>query len=250
MCTNSINGSTDEQQSPNPSRENSNIQDLRMTNIFMAYEKAINGYQFQVNRYNVWMNYYALFVGALFIALYSVWPKEEINNVSIVCDQCILTPSKNIDWVLPFVVSVMGWITSLCWYASLLGYRKWNGHWIGVIQEIEKIFTSNDTLDNNRYFGVYSRMPQQESVRTGNNTGAGTGNNDTYLPGYVSTQKITGVFIFFVIVAWCVVISLWCSVVISCNFYLLFFLIFAISFAIVMAFHCMRCIFYSSTLKR
>ena len=35
-------------------------------NTFTAYEKAIEGYQFQVGRYNIWMNYYAIFVGALF----------------------------------------------------------------------------------------------------------------------------------------------------------------------------------------
>lgn len=39
-----------------------------------AYKTAINGFQFQISRYNTWMNYYAIFVGALFVAFYKVFP--------------------------------------------------------------------------------------------------------------------------------------------------------------------------------
>lgn len=38
----------------------------------IAYEKAIDAYQFHVQRYHTWVNYYAIFVGALFVAFYTI----------------------------------------------------------------------------------------------------------------------------------------------------------------------------------
>ena len=38
----------------------------------VAYEKAIDAYQFHVQRYHTWVNYYAIFVGALFVAFYTI----------------------------------------------------------------------------------------------------------------------------------------------------------------------------------
>lgn len=77
MCTNSnTQPSNGQQLSPDAFIENSQ-NDTQKMNTFTAYEKAIEGYQFQVGRYNIWMNYYAIFVGALFVALYSIWPKSE-----------------------------------------------------------------------------------------------------------------------------------------------------------------------------
>ena len=34
----------------------------------VAYDKAVEAYQFHVQRYHTWVNYYAIFVGALFVA--------------------------------------------------------------------------------------------------------------------------------------------------------------------------------------
>jgi hypothetical protein len=37
------------------------------------YEKAIEGYKFNVERYKDWMNLYAIFVGAFFVAYYTIF---------------------------------------------------------------------------------------------------------------------------------------------------------------------------------
>ena len=85
MCTNSnTQPSNGQQLSPDAFIENSQ-NDTQKMNTFTAYEKAIEGYQFQVGRYNIWMNYYAIFVGALFVALYSIWPKSEIETLCCAC---------------------------------------------------------------------------------------------------------------------------------------------------------------------
>lgn len=183
---------------------------LKDTEAFVAYEKAIEGYQFQVGRYNTWMNYYAIFVGALFIALYSVWPKNEgntvneINNVIIggghyTMNEVVKAPGQT-TWgnagFLLILISVIGWFASICWYGALLGYRKWNEHWMSVIHEIEtKNINKKNELDS--YPLVYGKMPESNQQKP----------QVQYVPGYISTQKITGICICAVAFAWCVVLG-------------------------------------------
>lgn len=171
---------TDNDNSNSESRDDSNNEDnplsgqenLKNTNVFAAYEKAIEGYQFQVGRYNTWMNYYALFVGALFIALYSICTGKSL-----------VIKEEEVKYLL-LLISAIGWLASFCWYGALLGYRKWNDHWMKVIQEKEK------TLTQLSYPSVYRDLP------TTNKSGR------RFAVGYISTQKITGVFVFCVILAW------------------------------------------------
>lgn len=152
---------------------------MKNTKLFAAYEKAIEGQQFIVGRYNTWMNYYAIFVGALFLALYTIWPQQD------------MTSEKAKIWFLPAIITLIGWIASLGWYGALLGYRKWNGHWMMVVHKIEKTISNKGTEED--FFPlVYGDMP-------GSNHSHGA---ERYMPGYLSTQKITGTFIFFVALAW------------------------------------------------
>lgn len=149
-----------------------------MENKEMAYEKAIEGYQFQVGRYNTWMNYYAIFVGALFIAFYTITTSKDPDN-------CIL-----------LVIAALGLFASLCWYGALLGYRKWNGHWMQGIHKLEtKVFGKASEQDNN-VLKVYRNMPPTDKPE------------EKYAAGYVSTQKITGIFIIGVMLAWLATIGL------------------------------------------
>ena len=71
------------------------------------------------------MNYYTIFVGALFVALYSIWP---MTANSCKCCQCHESVTDGDSWFLPFVISALGFFASACWYGALLGYRKWNTH--------------------------------------------------------------------------------------------------------------------------
>lgn len=169
----------------------------------LAYEKAIEGYQFQVGRYNTWMNYYAIFVGALFVAFYTIWS----NGNKCCCGGC---PTAVADdggkWILLLIIAILGFVASACWYGALLGYHKWNSHWVGVVQKIEKlVFTDseqpddnmnqNENMDNNsadnkdnKPLKVYNDMPEVDKSE--------------YAKGYISTQKITGIFIIGIMIAW------------------------------------------------
>lgn len=105
------------------------------------------------------MNYYAIFVGALFVALYSIWPKSEIETLCCackpVCGKAPAAVAESQEWFLPLIISVLGWIASLCWYGALLGYRKWNEHWIKVVQGIEMV------LNKDVYPNVYTAQPER-----------------------------------------------------------------------------------------
>lgn len=224
---------------------------VKETAAFAAYEKAIEGYQFQVGRYNIWMNYYAIFVGALFVALYSIWPKSEVGTLCCACKPvCGKAPAaiaESQKWILPLIISVLGWITSLCWYGALLGYRKWNEHWIGVVQKIERIIVGEEnplqTLLLDKYPKVYSDTPKSCSEDA----------TSRYARGYISTQKVTGIFIFFVALAWGFVIT--CILYQWCCEWTLWSIILSVlcSFLTVVSLcrlHWGRSIFYSSDINR
>lgn len=110
-----------------------------------AYDKAIEAYQFHIERYNIWMNYYSVFVGALFIALYSVMDKSSCFNV------------------LKSVITLMGEIASICWLLSFRGYYSWLKSWIAVIQFYEKRVTQPDSR-------VYLLIKKEEINKYGYST--------------------------------------------------------------------------------
>lgn len=144
----------------------------------MAYEKAIDGYQFLVNRYHTWMNYYSIFTGAFFIALYTVWDKGDTFQ-SACCE------------FLPFVITFLGWFASVCWLASLIGHRAWMGSWLRIVKEWEiTVLGANDFIYRKVMLG------RKEYAK---DSFCGTKDLAT---GYISTQKIMTGFVCAVILAW------------------------------------------------
>lgn len=137
-----------------------------------AYKTAINGFQFQISRYNTWMNYYAIFVGALFVAFYKVFPA-----------------GKEADCFLPVAIAILGWFTSLCWYASLLGNSTWANNWMATVKEIEA--GNWDAVGK-----VYSYRKPEGSERFTNGRRK-----------YISTQKAIAAFIGAVCWAWAAAIA-------------------------------------------
>lgn len=130
-----------------------------------AYTRAITAYQFHIERYNTWMNYYSIFVGALFIAYYSIKPDSTLDS--------------NIKFIHP-IITVVGLISSICWLASLKGYYSWLISWTHVVQFHEKRIIGND--DTLRVYTLISK--------------------DILKQNGFSTQKVTQVFITIIIGAW------------------------------------------------
>lgn len=154
-----------------------------------CYEKAIDGYQFLVNRYHIWMNYYSIFTGAFFIALYTVWDKAE--TVKCVCCKCCETAASTPDIFLLYLLIFLGWFSSVCWLASLIGHRAWMGSWLRIVKKWEARI-----LGNTKFVYQKIELGSTESVRKMPCC------SKKAVAGYISTQKITQIFVLFIIQAW------------------------------------------------
>ncbi len=154
----------------------------------LAYGKAIDGYQFLVNRYHTWMNYYSIFTGAFFIALYTMWDKAE--TVKCACCKCCETTASAPDYFLLGLIIILGWFSSVCWLASLIGHRAWMGSWIQVVKKWEETVLGNPS--NGTWSSVYRKIVAPDTSKTPH----------LYLTRFISTQKVTTIFVYAVILAW------------------------------------------------
>lgn len=133
------------------------------------YDRAIEAYRFQVERYHTWMNYYSLFHGALLIAFYSILkdvPKEQA-------------------W-LPFVIASLGFLAGICWCYTVIGNKNWINNWMAVIKEVSS--TNNKTKNKSIYNVIISNKDTKKGKR-----------------GLLSTQKVMLLFTIMVTIAWGVV---------------------------------------------
>lgn len=202
----------------------------------MAYEKAIDGYQFLVNRYHTWMNYYSIFTGAFFVALYTVWDKGDTAQSA--CCKCCNAVASSADNFLPFVIIILGWVASVCWLASLIGHRAWMGSWIQIVKKWENqvLRQLSDEYTTTPSDELWSSIYGKVAVPNTPNT------TPPYLARFISTQKVTTIFVYAVILAWdillgyllvpvcdlyhaicnCEVPSNWIAILIKVSIYLLF----------------------------
>ena len=149
-------------------------------NEHSMYKESINAYQFQVGRHQHSMNYFALFNGALLVAYCTLLTsttsvKSQLNGI-----YCL----SNDYEILNVIISILGLIASLTWFFSIKGNVFWINNWMKCI-ELCKTY--------NPYLFVFS-----EEVKNDNEVLP----KDTYFRGCYSTQKLSLVFVFFVILAW------------------------------------------------
>lgn len=132
------------------------------------YKQSVRGYEFNINRYKDWMNLYAVFVGAFFIAYYTLIGKGNI--------------------ILSLIIVLLGLATSFCWFFSFQGYYNWQKSWIQILHYHESLFLENANfqVDNKNKYRVYS---------------VAIDNGKLY-----SSQKIIEIFLQIVIVGWSILL--------------------------------------------
>ncbi len=156
------------------------VKNVSKEDLKFAYEQSIQAYQKHVERYNTWMNMYAIMTGALFVAFYSISGKDKL---------------------LVLLISILGFLCSVCWLGAVKGHYEWMKSFIKIVKFNEK-----------KYFGengpfVYSKVIASESAKPS------TGD---YLYGFLSTQKITLCLVKWVSVAWlCGIIILFKNIYVS-----------------------------------
>ena len=155
-----------------------------------AYEKAIEAYWKHVDRYHTWMNYYAIFNGALFVGFCTL--------LTATSDIDLWKEGKCADIVLSnnyvFLQSLMcflGIITSICWLCSLLGHATWMSNWMRIIEEYEDLKVYKLLLPSPSEFNIDENnilLPHR------------CFSNGNYRA--ISTTSITKIFVSFIIGGW------------------------------------------------
>lgn len=134
---------------------------------FKYYEKAIEGRNLHYQNYNSWVNLYSIFTGAIFVAYYTILEKATSTSFIVI------------------LLQFLGLITSICWFSSVRGYYHWIISWIGVVHDYEKKLAELSEKEN-KYF-VYAVLKDVDKKFYHKN---------------LSTQRITVIFVFCVIIAW------------------------------------------------
>lgn len=143
----------------------------------VAYEMAMNAYQFSVQRHKEWMYIYAIICGALLVALFN----DNICYISFA----------------PMLIAILGCITTICWLLSFIGHYEWSKNFIRILARNEKLYF-NEKQENELF--VYNGVLVAKDYK----------DSDHYLPGFYSTQKITILFLKMVLIAWNIILA-WTS---------------------------------------
>lgn len=177
----------------------------------VAYEQAVKAYQFQVTRYNTWMNYYALFVGALFVAFYMII----CYSKSCSCASCYTCCSCNYQLpstrFLLILIAVLGIVASVCWMASLIGNCAWMNNYIKAVKKNEATFFGEE-IGSGKSLVIYRRLIKNSSATTKDRRWKTcidwikeklkTCLGFNCRRKFISTQKITQWFVGSVLAAW------------------------------------------------
>lgn len=156
--------------------EKATVEDKNKCELWRFYEKAIEGRNTHYAQYLKYVNLYAIFMGALFVAFYT-----------------LLDSIENQVFTIP--VAVLGLITSILWLCSVKGYYAWINSWINVVQYYEECLNEGKRINEARFvYGLFFETePSCCSVTA---------------PSRFSTQKLTLLFVFSCIIGWITIILL------------------------------------------
>lgn len=139
-------------------------------NIIMSEDKKLKAYELAIQArkdlkadYNIWMNFFYIFNGALLVAITS--DKIVENNNSKIC------------------ISLIGIIVSIFWHLSCRGYRYWIDSWTRNI--IKKEY---DYFGSRQVFGVLAKETEESYNLLGFNN--------------ISTSKLTQLLSIIIIFLW------------------------------------------------
>lgn len=152
---------------------------------------AIDAYRFQVERYQTFMNYFALFNGALLVAFCTLLTSTTtITNIPNTCCKICFENKyilSNQYQPLLIMISILGIIVSIIWERSIIGNIAWMDSWMQHIKSYE--IGDNEQTSKGLYNTIFSKDdPTVGSAIT--------------LKGFYSTQKLTLAFVRFVVGAW------------------------------------------------
>ena len=150
--------------------------------LWHFYEKAIEGRNTFYEHYVRYMNLYAIFTGAFFVALYNVFD----------CDNVLEKP-------FTIIISLLGFGSSILWLGSVKGYYAWIINWIKVVQHYEDLLNEGKLVKDSRFvYRLFFDIEKDPKARR------------CYLlrASRYSTQKLTMLFVEMIIAGWFSVLSI------------------------------------------
>ena len=134
--------------------------------ILYEYETAIKARNFHYENFNYWANFYAIIVGALFVAYYTIGDTN-CNAKIMLC-----------------LTSFLGCIVSLAWLQVIKGHYHWLKNWINIVLYYEEKKVGKE-IENRVYSLFYDDK------------------NNYFLDSKnISTQKVTIRVVFVLLIAW------------------------------------------------
>jgi hypothetical protein len=166
------------------------------------YQKAIEAYQYHVNRYHTWMNYYAIFNGALLVAFCTllcattqiVGRKDTYDTGKVALENGRIFLSNNYEYLQVLIIFI-GILTSFLWLLSIFGHRVWTLNWMYLICNYEEKYG---------YEPLYRIIILQKKYNPKRKDSSSLRGDfrDKYVPEGFSTDKLTIKFVWSVIISW------------------------------------------------
>lgn len=160
------------------------------------YQKAIEAYWNHVNRYHTWMNYYALFNGALFVGFCTLLTATTI----IKADSISQWNLENDYTFLQFTVCIIGLVSSCAWLASISGHEKWEKNWMNIIESFETVPLYRLIISGKNDFSLKKDYNDHECYDGLTKYGKVLEKGDEFKA--YSTHTITKIFVISIIIGW------------------------------------------------
>ena len=149
--------------------------------LLELYIIAIKGYYNHFERYNHWMNMFAIFNGALFIGLYSIMGKDVKGAFS---------ENPTFMVFLKLFILALGCMSSWFWFFSARGFYRWNISWVKTAahheEKLMQTFLDDKSEQDVYVYKVFRKVGDEKYFET----------------RPFSTQKITQWFAGSVAFAW------------------------------------------------
>ena len=135
--------------------------------------------------------------------------------------------------LLPIIIVLLGWSTSIAWFASIVGHCAWMNSWIEIVKSNEEALFSNS-------FFVYRKvkLSNEQDAKAKKEYGENwkndwETNNNKFLPQFISTQKVTQYFVQIVILAWIFAIT-FLGTILGLGWFslIIFFILLALSYLV------------------
>ncbi len=161
-----------------------------------TFDRLINARNFHYQNFSIWMTFFTVIIGALFVGLYNIDSSK--NNIPVL------------------IILICGYISSFCFFISAKGYVYWETNWISLIHKYEEKLNDEDK--------IYSVFADKNY------------NNNVFIPfsgASFSTSKIVLFLAFCITICWGYLLSSNIFCFIGLN-HIILFIISSIAFTIVL----------------